>query len=399
MVAVSAVALATCLATFLLNWSLNLGDKIQQDLRAYGANILITVRGESLPILAGTVELGSIGSHAYLNSSELPKLRDIFWTNQIVAYAPLLPQRVQFHGRDVTLVGTQFGKESSIASLLKTNPYLNLQGRWPETSDEAVAGTGVSVKWGWRIAQEVPLSFEGRSRVFRIVGIVRSGGVEDQQVFANLNVVQQFTNRRDAFKQLLVSSLVTSKNSLYYKYHRNPKSLTSQEWERYSCTPYVTSVAADISKVLSGSEPRILRQISQTEEKVVSKVNWLMILVTLAGLIAASLTMTSTTTGMILERRKELALMKAIGSNNLFIMLYLFAELLLLGTLGSLVGYGLGAFLSVTLSRTIFQSLFELKWIVLPLVCFVGVLIVLTGSIIPLKSAVRLEPAQALKDL
>ncbi|HJZ13151.1 MAG TPA: ABC transporter permease, partial [Acidobacteriota bacterium] len=313
-VAIAAVALATCLATFLLNWSLNLGDNLQRDLRAYGANIIITPEGDSLPVISGSLELGSMNWDRYLRFSDLQRLREIFWTNQILAYAPLLPQSVRFQDQALTLIGTEFGRTNAVMSLPKTSPYLSLEGSWPNARDEAAAGYALVQKFGWKIGRKIRVMDQDRATDFTITGIVRSGGGEDHQLFANLNAVQQLTNHPDAIRQLLVSAMVTPENLLFYKYHRSPASLTPKEWERYSCTPYITSVATDITKVMAGSEARVVRQISKTEEKIVKKVNWLMVLVMLAGLVAAALAMTSTTTGMILERRKELALMKAIGS-------------------------------------------------------------------------------------
>jgi putative ABC transport system permease protein len=234
---------------------------------------------------------------------------------------------------------------------------------------------------------------------FRISGIVSSGGIEEKEMFAFLNAVQKLTNHPDQFKQLYVSALVSAPNSLYYKHERNPDSLTSQENERFYCTPYPKNVAADIVKILPGSEQRVVKQITQTEEKIVSKINWLMVLVSFAGLIAASLTMTSTTTAMILERRKELALMKAVGSSNSFLLLYLFGEILILGALGSLLGYAIGVFLSLSLSGALFDSAFTIKWAVMPLVAMIGVLIIFCGSLWPLRQATSLDPAVALRDL
>jgi len=394
-IAISAVALATCLATFLLNWSLNLGDKIQRDLRAYGANILITPQGDSLPLVVGRTEAGFAGSDRFLNTSDIGKIRKIFWTNQIVAFAPVLPWKIDVSKTTVTIVGTEFGEKTPEASLPRTAPYLSLMGRWPASTNEVVIGRALSEELQLRKGDTVPLN----EKPYRVVGVVRSGGPEDRQIIAQLQTVQTLSGHPGQFKQLLVSAMVTPQNQLYRKYQRNPNALSPKEFERYSCTPYITSVALDISKVFPGSEPRILRQISQSEEKISRKVNWLMLLVTLAALAASSLTMTSTTTAMILERRKELSLMKAIGSRNSFIVFYLFAEILLLGIAGSLVGYGLGSFLSLTLSKSVFQDSLQLKGIVFPVVGCVGILIICCGSVWPLRRAIALDPAVALKDL
>jgi putative ABC transport system permease protein len=231
------------------------------------------------------------------------------------------------------------------------------------------------------------------------VGTIESGGPEEEQVFAPLASVQQLAGRPGQFKQLLVSAVVNPPNQLYFKFQNDPRSLTPQEFERYSCTPYITSVSTDIAKVFTGAEASIVRQVSGTEEKVVKKVNWLMVLVTLAALIASSLTMTSTTTALILERRKELALIKAIGSNNSFVVSYLFFEILLLGVTGTLLGYALGSLFSSILAGRVLEAAFVMKPVVFPLVMFVGLLIILLGSFWPLRQAMQLDPAQALRDL
>ncbi len=394
-IAISAVALATCLATFLLNWSLNLGDKIQRDLRAYGANIVITPQGDSLPLVVGNTEAGFAASDRFLNTSDIVKTRKIFWTNQIVAFAPMLPWRINVWEHPVTIVGTEFGERSSQSSFPKTAPYLSLTGRWPASSEEVVVGRALAERFKVRAGNTI----QANQRPYRVVGVVQSGGQEDQQIFARLDTVQNLSGHEGQFKQLLVSAMVTSENPLYWKYQHNPGALSPKEQERYYCTPYITSIAEDISKAFSGSEARILRQISRGEEKISSKVNWLMLLVTLAALVASSLTMTSTTTAMILERRKELSLMKALGSRNSFIVGYLFTEILLLGIVGSIAGYGLGSFLSVALSQSIFQDHLQLKGIVFPIVGCVGILIICCGSVWPLRRAIALDPAVALKDL
>ncbi len=398
-VAISAVALATCLATFLLNWSLNLGDTIQQELRAFGANIIIVPQGDSLPVVSGDAEAGFITTDRYLTISELAGINSIFWKNQILAMAPLLIQTVQHQQGTVQLVGTEFGTTDPVRNFPKVAPYLQIQGTWPKETFDLVCGSNVSNRFGWKEGDEVVLIHSGKTQSFRIKGILTSGGVEENQIFARLDTVQDFTGHPGQFKLLYVSALVTAPNSLYYKHQRNSKALTPQETERYFCTPYVTQVAADIAKIFQGAEPRIVKQITQTEEKIVKKVNWLMILVSLAGLIASSLTMTSTTTSMILERRKELALMKAVGSSNAFLFLYLFGEILILGAVGSLFGYAAGSFLSVSLSDTLFQSVFEVKLVLLPLIAAIGVLIILCGSLWPLRQAITLDPAVALRDL
>src|SRR5262249_6645300 len=282
------------------------------DLRSYGASIMITPVGESLALAGGALNFEQLDSFTYLKTSELPNLQKSFWKNQIVAYAPILPQQVHWQSSNVKLVGTEFGQRDPLSSFPKIMPTIALAGRWPHSEDEAVVGRDLAQRFGWKAGDSLTLN-SITSRTFRITGILQSGGAEDREIFAGMSVVQQMTGHPDAYKQLLVSAMVSPEDQLYHQFQQNPKSLSPKDLERYSCRPYITSVAQDLSRTLSDSEPRILRQISKADEKTSTRVNWLMFLVTLAGLFASSLTMTSTTTAMILQRRKELALMKAIG--------------------------------------------------------------------------------------
>lgn len=398
-VAISAVMLATCLATFLLNWSLNLGDKIQKDLRVFGANIIISPQGDSIPIGQDSEEKVRIADGFFLSTAEIQNLQKIFWKNQIVAVAPLLSLDTNIGGKQVTLVGAEYGFTTPIQSLQKTIPYLSLSGKWPQKENEVVLGDTLTRQYGWQIGNDLEIVEGTKTRNFHVVGIVKSGGEEDQKAFGTLNAAQELSERPGKFKQLLVSAVVNPPNPLYFKFQKNPRSLTPQEYERYSCTPYITSVSQDIAKVFTGGEASIVRQISSTEEKIVKKVNWLMVLVTVAAMLASSLTMTSTTTALILERRKELALIQAIGSNKSFVIFYLFFEILLLGIIGSLLGYALGSIFSSILGGPIFETSFAMKPVVFPMVLFLGLLIIVLGSFWPLRRVIALDPAQALRDL
>lgn len=401
-VAFAAVALATCLATFLLNWALNLGDKMQRELRAYGANIVVTAQGAHLPFDSGDIGVEHTGPPSYLNMGDLAALHTIFWRNQILALAPelvvrgaLLPARTL-----VQVVGTEFGGTNAKLDLRKVSPGLAVSsGRWPKAPREAVAGWVLARDNGWRPGSTIGIEYDGNTGYFVITGTLHTGGPEDRQVLAGIRDVQQLARADGGFSQMLVSALVTPENDLYERQKRNPGSLSGADLERFSCTPYVSSVAADIQSAIPGSEARVIRRVSQSEQKISTKVNWLMLLVTLAALVASALTTASTTTGMVLERRKELALMKAIGSQNSFVFVYLVVEILVLGLVAGLAGYALGSVLSVELSRRIFETPLELKWIVLPVVMLIGSLIIVLGSLWPLGAAMKLQPSQLLKDL
>src|SRR5688572_6011397 len=178
LVAMSAVALATCLATFLLNWSLNLGDKIQRELRAYGSNIIIVPQGDSLPVLSDDADAGLIMTDQFLRQADIAGIQKIFWKNQILSMVLLLPQTVQYRNSTVQLVGSEFGETEPVRNFAKGAPYLQMEGSWPAQEFDAVCGSDLCEQFGWTRASEVKLEHNGRQQIFRITGIVSSGGME-----------------------------------------------------------------------------------------------------------------------------------------------------------------------------------------------------------------------------
>src|SRR5437899_980621 len=116
-----AVALGVAVATAMIAVATDIGDKINRELRAAGANIVVYPQAESLDVEIGGVSLKPAGSDAYLNEADLPKIKQTFWKNNIVAFAPMLPVSVNVSRRDgacavsacttaADLVGTYFSK-------------------------------------------------------------------------------------------------------------------------------------------------------------------------------------------------------------------------------------------------------------------------------------------------
>ena len=87
------VALGVSLSTAMLNTMLGVGDKVNQELKTYGANINVVPKDASL-----LGDLYGIGEEAdaersYLDESKLGNIKTIFWAFNIVDYTPYSTQR------------------------------------------------------------------------------------------------------------------------------------------------------------------------------------------------------------------------------------------------------------------------------------------------------------------
>ena len=72
----------------------DVGDKINRELRTYGANLIVTSQEDTLDVEIGGVNLKPPSDGAYLNAADLPKIKGMFWRNNILGFAPMLPVNV-----------------------------------------------------------------------------------------------------------------------------------------------------------------------------------------------------------------------------------------------------------------------------------------------------------------
>src|SRR5580698_5358979 len=91
----AALALGMAIATAALSVSLDVGDRLAQEFGSLGANLVVTPQADSLPLEIGGVDYRPVNAGAYLPDSDLPKLKTIFWHNNIVAFAPVLEVSVR----------------------------------------------------------------------------------------------------------------------------------------------------------------------------------------------------------------------------------------------------------------------------------------------------------------
>src|ERR1700675_54417 len=86
----AALSLGMAVVTAALSVSLDVGDRLASEFRSLGANLLVTPQADSLPLEIGGVDYRPVNAGAYLPESDLPKLKTIFWHNNIIAFAPTL---------------------------------------------------------------------------------------------------------------------------------------------------------------------------------------------------------------------------------------------------------------------------------------------------------------------
>jgi putative ABC transport system permease protein len=402
----AALVVGMAVATSTLTVALDVGDRLAREFRSFGANLLVTPQSDTLPVEIGGVDYRPVDEGSYLQEADLGKLRTIFWRHNIVGFTPFLDVPVIVGDNQVTLIGTWYAHEVPVPDGTKfktgasvTHPWWKIEGRWfhDGATQECVIGAGFAASRSITVGQTVHVGRDEMSSnllPLTVTGIVSTGGTEDQGILVPLNVAQSISDHPGAFRQLFVSALTKPADTFS---ERDPLKMTPTEYDRWYCSPYISSISLQIRQVLPGVDVRTIRRVADTEGRVLSRVAMLLWIVTLAALAAAALAVAATSATTVLERRDEIGIMKAIGATNTLVAGIFLAEQLMLAIAGGALGFVLGAGLARILGESVFGTPATLRIVLLPVVLGLAAIVAIAGSLIPLRRASHFNPAPILR--
>jgi putative ABC transport system permease protein len=411
----AALSLGMAVATAALSVSLDVGDRLAKEFRSLGANLVVTPEADSLPLEIGGVDYRPVNAGAYLPEADLPKIKTVFWHNNITAFAPILEVQVQTWSPssrhlsspavldNASVIGTWADQSVSLkdgsafqTGVAKTNPWWKTEGHWfIDNSAQSVVGSRFAEKNGIKVGDKVNVSADGQHWMsLTATGVLSSGGPEDDAIIVPLPIAQQLANKPGEYRKLYVSALTKPEDDFA---RRDPKTMNPDELERWSCSPYVSSIAYSIKQVLPGSDVRVIHRVADGEGKILTRVRMLLWLVTFASLLAAALAVGASSAASVIERRMEIGLMKALGAGSGMVGWLLAAEQLLLALVGGSIGYGVGLLLARVLGTKIFGVPPAPSFLVLGIVLVLAAGVTLLGSALPLRRAANYDPAPILR--
>jgi putative ABC transport system permease protein len=447
LLSLGAVALGMTVATTVTTIALDVGDRVNRELRSFGANIRVTPAADGLTVAVGGMDYRPAGAGAFLAEDSLPKLKKVFWRNNILAFVPYLSTPATVQGRHVMLTGTWFEKNIQVdrselfsTGLVKMHPDWRVRGQWPKLDDESGCLVGRRVAEAFKIEPGQTLKIEEvspplippfwsvaaatvrpgsgrradadrlgtersgapdttadvtRAVTVTVRGILETGGPEDEQIFARLDTVQKLTGLEDRIRWVEVSALTKPEDNFA---RADITKMTAEQYDRWYCTPYVRSIATQIQQVLPGSEAKPVFQVTETEGRILNRVGALMALLGVAALVAAGLAVSSMMLATIFERRAEIGLFKSLGATDARVATIFLLEALAIGLVGGLAGYAAGSLLARRLTVTLFGLPTEAHWIIFPGAVALALIVTLTGSALPLLRGLRVSAAVVLRD-
>jgi putative ABC transport system permease protein len=364
-------------------------------------------------VAVGGIDYRPAGAGVFLPESALVSLKRIFWRNNIVAFAPLLYVPATLEGRQVVVIGTWFERamtvdksEVFVTGLEKLHPAWKITGKWPGDDDPigTLVGRRLAERLNLHPGQELTLAAAAgdNSRTassplaeFVVRGILETGGPEDNQVFAPLASVQRWAGLEGKVRRIEISALTKPEDAFA---RSDVMRLTGAEFDRWYCTPYVSSIAYQIQQAIPEAQARPVYRVAETEGTIMNRVGALMALLVVAALVAAGLAVASMMLATVIERRAEIGLFKALGATDARVAAVFLLEACAIGVLGGVAGYFFGSLLAWRLALAVFGSAVGVHWIILPVCLAAALLVSLAGTALPLGRALKISPSLALRD-
>ena len=356
------LAMASSLATALGIVSFSMERRVAEEVRKYGANLIITAESARLDVGSGGLNFGVVSEPTYLQQQQVEAT--LVQSGLKAERSFHLRGALHYKDSDLMVEGVNF---SDIRRLF---PWWQLKGNWP-IAGETVIGNDLATRLKLKLGDTMELGGKDQGARIRISGIVSSGGEEDGLLFLALPELQQALGLGGQLS--LVRLMVTAGGDSLKK------------------------SAASLQLLMPSAKVNEVRQTARTSEGLLAKVKLLMLMVTAVVLVSAGSSVAGTMSTTVLERGKEIGLMKAMGGTRWEVMLIFCGEAAMLGVLGGVVGYLFGSIVAQFITKTVFSASAELTpWFVF-VSLGVSLFLALLGSVGPMISVFKLDPVRSLR--
>ncbi len=338
--ALISVAVVATIATSALTVYYDLESKLSREFTRFGANLVITEKAVTEKAAMNQQELDKISSLLAGRGEAVP-----------VAYAIATAP----DGSRLVVGG------ADISRLKQLNSW------W------SVSGPASSVLVGARVEEKLGATFNIRlGNSDRTIGqhmVFRSGSDDDSRIYINLPTFIAWTGVQPNTALLRVSG-------------------KPQE---------IQSMIDRLSAALPQAEVKPVRQITQAQTSVIGKTRSVVFAASAIVLVLIMLTMIATFTSSVLERRKDFAVMKALGASNRTVNMMFASEAAMQALAGATVGYLFGSGIAYWIGKANFEAAIWPQPMLLLPVLLGSILLALGAATAPLRLLQQIQPAGILR--
>lgn len=341
--ALLAMVVAAAVATAMLNLYVDVQAKLRKEFRNYGANVVVVAKdSQSLPMNA------------------LQKVQSALAGRGLAVPFAYVVARTS-DGQSVVVAGTDFDQVKRLDSWWSVS-------NWPESAQDALVG----VRAASLVSPEgkpFDLSFQGRTVHLTPAGSLRTGAAEDSRVYLSLNTFVSWTGVQPSTIEIAASG--------------------SRE--------EVSATLKKLANSLPGADVRPVRQIMEGEARVLGKTRATLLAAAALIILTSALCVLSTLMGWVFDRRRDFAIMKALGASEKLIIGFFAAEAAALGVVGAVLGFLIGVGVAAWIGRVNFNAPVEPRFSILPMILLGSVAVALLASALPISLLRRVEPAMILR--
>ncbi len=341
--ALLAVVVAASVATAMMNLYVDVQAKLRKEFRSYGANVVVIAReGEKLP------------------ADVTSRVEEVLGSRGIAVPFAFAVARTDT-GAPVVVAGADMERVRKLDSWWSVTA-------WPAGNNSALVGArAMAVVSPAR--KPFALSFEDRKLQLVPAGTLRTGAAEDSRVYLDLPQFTEWTGVRPSTIEIGASG--------------SPEE--------------ISSLVKQLSAAVPGADVKPIRQIMEGEARVLGKTRAALLAAVAMIILTAALCVLATLTAWVLDRRRDFAIMKALGASERLVNGFFAAEAAALGAVGAILGFAIGIGVAAWIGRVNFHAAVVPRFSVFPAVFAGSVAVALISAALPISLLRRVQPATILR--
>jgi putative ABC transport system permease protein len=347
--ALISVAVVATIATSALTVYYDLESKLSREFTRFGANVVISEK-------------------AAMNQRELDKITSLLaGSGEAIPVAYAIATAPD--GSKLVVGG------ADLKRLMQLNSWWSITGGNNSTMDAAhtalvgarvedklARGQALNIKLG-----DAKMGDANRSIVSHLV--FRSGSDDDSRIYIDLPTFTTWTG--------------VQPNTALLRVNGKPQE--------------IQSMIERLSAALPQAEVKPVRQITQAQTSVIGKTRSVVFAASVIVLVLIMLTMIATFTSSVLERRKDFAVMKALGASNRTVNVMFASEAAIQALAGAFAGYLLGCGIAFWIGKANFEAAIWPQPMLLLPVLLGSMVLALGAATAPLRLLQQIQPAGILR--
>jgi len=344
-----------------------LGQRAQNELENFGANIIITPRSDELALNYGGIQLGGVNLIASeIEQASLANIDDIPNRRNVATIGPKVLGAVEVDGQRVMMMGVDPKAE------FKLKRWWSIAGRPIEKGRELLVGDAVVKRFDLTMGDTLKVNGQD----YTVVGLLaKTGSQDDQLLIAPLSVAQAALGKEGQISMVEIAALC------------------------HDCP--VDDMVNQLQIALPGTAVQAVQQVVKTRMHALDQFRLFALGVAVTVVIIGALLVFVTMMGAISERTREIGIFRAIGYRRRHVLHLVLVEAAIVSALGGVLGYLTG--IAATLAALPLLEGGKASWQWNPTLAVASVvaaiLVGLVASLQPALRASRLEPSEALRAL